>query len=219
MNLNELFEAGIPAHIKPSDIPPTMRNRPLTMKDVEAERPKGAYRFRVGDKNFMDLGAAQDFAAGTGQKVERIAEEKKSSNPRIDRILKMLRARNPQANDDLEALIYDFRNSQAQDRRDISRLDAENDSEEAEIEMIQKMIDDLRKRRELAEKKDRSPGKISKSEDPCWSGYHMVGTKKKNGREVPNCVPGEKGAATESAGRGHGVRVRRSGSDEAVTQS
>lgn len=45
-------------------------------------------------------------------------------------------------------------------------------------------------------KKDRSPGRISKSEDPCWSGYHMVGTKKKNGREVPNCVPGKKGAKT-----------------------
>jgi hypothetical protein len=46
---------------------------------------------------------------------------------------------------------------------------------------------------ELGEKKDRSPGKITKSEDPCWTGYHMVGKKKKNGREVPNCVPGKKG--------------------------
>jgi hypothetical protein len=45
----------------------------------------------------------------------------------------------------------------------------------------------------MDEKKDRSPGKITKSEDPCWSGYHMVGTKKKGGREVPNCVPGKKG--------------------------
>jgi hypothetical protein len=26
-------------------------------------------------------------------------------------------------------------------------------------------------------------------ENPCWKGYEMVGTKKKNGREVPNCVP------------------------------
>ena len=25
--------------------------------------------------------------------------------------------------------------------------------------------------------------------DPCWKGYEMVGTKKKNGKEVPNCVP------------------------------
>lgn len=26
--------------------------------------------------------------------------------------------------------------------------------------------------------------------DPCWRGYKMVGTKTKNGREVPNCVKG-----------------------------
>jgi hypothetical protein len=23
----------------------------------------------------------------------------------------------------------------------------------------------------------------------CWKGYEMVGTKKKNGKSVPNCVP------------------------------
>lgn len=31
--------------------------------------------------------------------------------------------------------------------------------------------------------------KQMKGEDPCWDGYKMVGTKKKNGKEVPNCVP------------------------------
>ncbi len=35
---------------------------------------------------------------------------------------------------------------------------------------------------------------ITKKEDPCWSGYHMVGTKNKGGKEVPNCVPGKKGS-------------------------
>ena len=24
---------------------------------------------------------------------------------------------------------------------------------------------------------------------PCWKNYKMVGTKKKNGKKVPNCVP------------------------------
>ena len=24
---------------------------------------------------------------------------------------------------------------------------------------------------------------------PCWEGYEMIGTKKKNGKTVPNCVP------------------------------
>lgn len=37
-------------------------------------------------------------------------------------------------------------------------------------------------RTKLSEKK-------MKGEDPCWKGYEMVGKKKKNGREVPNCVP------------------------------
>lgn len=31
-----------------------------------------------------------------------------------------------------------------------------------------------------------------KGEDPCWSGYEMVGTKMKKGKEVPNCVPKKK---------------------------
>jgi len=34
-----------------------------------------------------------------------------------------------------------------------------------------------------------SEAKQMKGEDPCWKGYEMVGTKKKAGREVPNCVP------------------------------
>jgi len=29
-------------------------------------------------------------------------------------------------------------------------------------------------------------------EDPCWKGYERIGTKKKNGKEVPNCVPKKK---------------------------
>jgi hypothetical protein len=33
--------------------------------------------------------------------------------------------------------------------------------------------------------------KKMKGEDPCWDDYKMVGTKKKNGKEVPNCVPEE----------------------------
>jgi hypothetical protein len=33
--------------------------------------------------------------------------------------------------------------------------------------------------------------KKMKGADPCWTGYQMVGTKKKGGRTVPNCVPEE----------------------------
>lgn len=57
--------------MKLSDLPPAMR-RKLTMKDVEAERPKGAFRYRVGDKEFMSKSAADSHAYGTGEKVEPI---------------------------------------------------------------------------------------------------------------------------------------------------
>jgi hypothetical protein len=30
---------------------------------------------------------------------------------------------------------------------------------------------------------------MQEMENPCWKGYEMVGTKKKDGKEVPNCVP------------------------------
>lgn len=28
-------------------------------------------------------------------------------------------------------------------------------------------------------------------QNPCWKGYEMIGTKNKNGKKVPNCVPKE----------------------------
>jgi hypothetical protein len=32
----------------------------------------------------------------------------------------------------------------------------------------------------------------AKKDDPCWEGYEQVGMKKKDGKEVPNCVPKKK---------------------------
>ena len=28
-----------------------------------------------------------------------------------------------------------------------------------------------------------------KKDDPCWKGYHQLGTKTKGGKKVPDCVP------------------------------
>ena len=69
MILDDIFEA-----MKPSDIPTSMRSNRLTMRDIEKERPQGAYRFRVGDNEFMDLDAAREFARGTGETVKPIGE-------------------------------------------------------------------------------------------------------------------------------------------------
>jgi hypothetical protein len=30
---------------------------------------------------------------------------------------------------------------------------------------------------------------LEEKKDPCWDGYQQLGVKKKNGKEVPNCVP------------------------------
>ena len=57
---------------------------------------------------------------------------------------------------------------------------------------IYKLVSEATKAKELgpddlvAEKKS-----DKRDDDPCWSNYKMVGMKKKNGKEVPNCVPEE----------------------------
>ena len=38
---------------------------------------------------------------------------------------------------------------------------------------------------------------LKEMENPCWKGYQMVGTKKKDGREVPNCVPNNEARSEE----------------------
>ena len=40
-------------------------------------------------------------------------------------------------------------------------------------------------------------------ENPCWKGYEMVGTKKKDGREVPNCVPVNEETSDDDNEGGH----------------
>ena len=50
------------------------------------------------------------------------------------------------------------------------------------------------------EEKDevKEEAKKMKGEDPCWKDYKMVGTKKKGGKEVPNCVPEETEVKSEA---------------------
>lgn len=51
--------------------------------------------------------------------------------------------------------------------------------------------DEIRSRLQasLAEKMKSKDEKVSEDDDPCWKGYEMIGMKKKNGKDVPNCVP------------------------------
>ena len=43
--------------------------------------------------------------------------------------------------------------------------------------------------------------------DPCWKGYEMVGTKTKNGKEVPNCVK-KKTSDSSECGKGDYAEVK-----------
>jgi hypothetical protein len=51
----------------------------------------------------------------------------------------------------------------------------------------------------------KKPSKKMKGEDPCWKGYEMVGTKKKRGKTVPNCVPVSE--ATLPVQNGHVMQI------------
>lgn len=102
MILDDLFEADLPAHIKKSDLPPAMRSR-LTMRDVEAERPKGAYRFRVTPKDagesprdFLDRPGAEAHAQATGGRVDSIREEDPKKKSDTDTPSLQLEKKRPQ---------------------------------------------------------------------------------------------------------------------------
>jgi len=86
---------------------------------------------------------------------EIMCEDKNvAAAPRLQRVLTLLRARHPQARTDLEALAYEFLDAQKTDRREITRLDQENDQEEEDIRALERAISVLKKRPNLQEKKD-----------------------------------------------------------------
>lgn len=49
---------------------------------------------------------------------------------------------------------------------------------------------------------------LKEAEDPCWRGYHQLGMKKKNGKEVPNCIPEEE-EITEAEYQGRDVPLNK----------
>ena len=64
-----------------------------------------------------------------------------------------------------------------------SKVNEDTTIEDANGNTFVQIIDIIRADRLVKE------GKKMKGEDPCWDGYKQVGKKKKDGKEVPNCVP------------------------------
>lgn len=106
--------------------------------------------------------------------VQEDASIEIGTSPRTARIMKQLRAANPHANSDLEALVFDYRRTQGQDRDDIMRLDQENDIEDQEIADIQRQLDALKKQRALREKKDACYNKV-RSRYKVWPSAYASG--------------------------------------------
>ena len=110
MILDDLFEQKpLPAHIKASDLPPAMRQR-LTMRDVEKERPRGAYRYRVtprtpgeSPKDFLDLPGAEQYAQATGGRVQPLEEQ--ADDPDIQRGMINLNTIEKQLNTNMKVVL------------------------------------------------------------------------------------------------------------------
>jgi len=101
-------------------------------------------------------------------RYREFAEERdsdKDTNLRIQHMLRVIRARYPGARSDLEALILAFDRDQARDRRDIARLDQENDQEEADIDRIEDYL--AKQPKPLREKQDACYHKV-KSRYKVW---------------------------------------------------
>jgi hypothetical protein len=82
-------------------------------------------------------------------RYQEFAEEAdKEVNLRLQHMLRVMRARYPGARNDLEALMLMFNRDQERDRRDISRLDQENDQEEADIAAIERYLDQRDRKRD-----------------------------------------------------------------------
>jgi len=82
--------------------------------------------------------------------IESVYEEV-ATNKRTERILKLLRAKNPSAENDLEALILSFDKGQKMDREDINTLYSQNREEDREIEELERELAALKKRRGMNE--------------------------------------------------------------------
>lgn len=61
-----------------------------------------------------------------------------------------------------------------------------------------------------------SEAKKMKGKDPCWTGYKMLGTKDKGGKQVPNCIPEEVESIDEISTDGYYTAAAKSRMNAAV---
>jgi hypothetical protein len=139
---------------------------------------------------------------------ELLTESKVANNPRLQRVMSLLRARHPQAETDLEALAFELLDGQRADRRDITRLDQENDQEESDIDRLERAVRELRKKHDLTEdlkkwfrEKWVRFGPDGKIRGTCARGSESEGK--------PKCLPQKKAHALGKKGRASAAAKKR----------
>jgi hypothetical protein len=139
---------------------------------------------------------------------ELLTESKVANNPRLQRVMSLLRARHPQAETDLEALAFELLDGQRADRKDITRLDQENDQEESDIDRLERAVRELRKKHDLTEdlkkwfrEKWVRFGPDGKIRGACARGSESEGK--------PKCLPQKKAHALGKKGRASAAAKKR----------
>ena len=85
-----------------------------------------------------------------GRTVESVMEEV-ATNKKTQRILNLMRAKHPTAQNDMEAMLLAYEKGQSQDRSDINTLYSQNREEDQEIEALEKELERIKKRRGMNE--------------------------------------------------------------------
>lgn len=80
-------------------------------------------------------------------------------------------------------------------------------------ESVEQSIQEIEQQLEEAKKK------TLKNSNPCWKGYHPVGTKKKSGRTVPNCVPNESIEEAASAAQQAAIAIAKKKKKQSVSEN
>jgi len=126
------------------------KNSPLGKAMAQAAEQGDQYAAKQLDKldayfDLNDTGSIKVLSKKyLGKVIEGVVTEQDiATTKKSQRILNMLKQKNPSASNDLESLLLAFEKGQKQDRMDINRLGAENDAEEADIARHDQVLNKL----------------------------------------------------------------------------
>jgi hypothetical protein len=118
-----------------------------TMKGVTPQQALAELGKRVGSQDPHNPAPSPEFTnqylSRKIKPIKNIRERDSAATPQAKNIMHQIRRQYPQARSDHEALLLAVMAMQDADRRDIGRLDHENDQEEADIDRLDQEIADI----------------------------------------------------------------------------